>query len=147
MYPGHQQNLQNDNSQSMHQVPQMSHQHHHQTQNDQMDKISYRGIFTTTDTPSSMLTSKLDIDMGRQLNSPQMSVLPDQMSPPSAALNGWNLPSPDKTLFQPPLFSLLGTPGKYSISFSSFYTYLLLLNVRFMEKIIFATFQMQNNNV
>ncbi|XP_037952617.1 early growth response protein 1-B-like [Teleopsis dalmanni] len=47
----------------------------------------------------------------QQLSSPQLSVLPGQMSPPSASLgNSWGLPSPDKTLFQPPMFSLLG-PG------------------------------------
>ena len=45
-----------------------------------------------------------------QLNSPQLTVLPGQMSPPSAGLGSWGLPSPDKTLFQPPMFNLLG-PG------------------------------------
>ncbi|KAL9890373.1 zinc finger domain-containing protein striped isoform 3-T4 [Glossina fuscipes fuscipes] len=46
-----------------------------------------------------------------QMHSPSLSIMPGQMSPPSAGLgNSWNLPSPDKTLFQPPMFSLLG-PG------------------------------------
>ncbi|XP_028896037.1 dendritic arbor reduction protein 1 isoform X2 [Zeugodacus cucurbitae] len=50
----------------------------------------------------------------QQIGSPQLSVLPGQMSPPSAGLgNSWGLPSPDKTLFQPPIFSLLG-PGPQS---------------------------------
>ncbi|XP_046804591.1 dendritic arbor reduction protein 1 isoform X2 [Lucilia cuprina] len=46
-----------------------------------------------------------------QMHSPSLTVLPGPMSPPSAGLgNSWSLPSPDKTLFQPPMFSLLG-PG------------------------------------
>ncbi|XP_037922838.1 mucin-5AC isoform X3 [Hermetia illucens] len=53
---------------------------------------------------------------GGQLNSPQLSVLPGPISPPSAGLgSSWGLPSPDKTLFQPPMFSLLG-PGPQSSS-------------------------------
>lgn len=104
MYPhhGHQQNIQNE--QSM-QSPQMQKQTHQQ--NDQnIDTISYRGIFTTTGSPT--------IGLGAQMSSPQMSILPGQMSPPSS-MSGWNLPSPDKTLFQPPLFSLLG-PAPQSTS-------------------------------
>lgn len=115
MYPNHSHNLQNDNSSGMHHdAHNMSHSH--QAQDEQMDKISYRGIFTTTDTSSAML-SKFDIDLGRQMHSPQMTLLPSQMSPPSTSISGWNLPSPDK-LFQPPLF-LLGTQGK-QIIFASF---------------------------
>lgn len=110
MYPhhSHQQNIQNEQSSSM-QSPQMQTQshHQHQSQADQcIDKISYRGIFTTSGSPT--------IGLGSQMNSPQMSILPGQMSPPSS-LSGWNLPSPDKTLFQPPLFSLLG-PAPQSTS-------------------------------
>lgn len=106
MYPhhGHQQNMQNEQSSSM-QSPQMQ-SHLQSASNDCMDKISYRGIFTTTASPT--------IGLGTQINSPQMSLLPSQMSPPSS-LGGWNLPSPDKTLFQPPLFSLLG-PGPQNTS-------------------------------
>lgn len=108
MYPSHSHHLQNDNGSGMHHDAHMSHPH--QAHDEQMDKISYRGIFTTTD-PSSSMLSKFDIELGRQLNSPQMTLMPGQMSPPSASINGWNLPSPDK-LFQPPLF-LLGTQGKH----------------------------------
>ncbi|XP_067615803.1 uncharacterized protein sr isoform X2 [Eurosta solidaginis] len=50
----------------------------------------------------------------QQIGSPQISALPGQISPPSAGLgNSWGLPSPDKTLFQPPMFSILG-PGLQS---------------------------------
>ncbi|XP_055708256.1 early growth response protein 1-like isoform X4 [Phlebotomus papatasi] len=61
---------------------------------------------TTTGSPSMGLTTT-------QLGSPQLTVMPGQMSPPSAGLGSWGLPSPDKTLFQPPMFSLLG-PGPQS---------------------------------
>ncbi|XP_055852922.1 uncharacterized protein LOC129916802 isoform X3 [Episyrphus balteatus] len=56
-----------------------------------------------------------------QLNSPQLSVLPSQMSPPSAGLgSSWGLPSPDKTLFQPPMFGLLG-PGPQNTNAQAHY--------------------------
>ncbi|XP_055676675.1 mucin-19 isoform X3 [Lutzomyia longipalpis] len=61
---------------------------------------------TTTGSPNMGLTTA-------QLGSPQLTVMPGQMSPPSAGLGSWGLPSPDKTLFQPPMFSLLG-PGPQS---------------------------------
>ncbi|XP_055676674.1 dendritic arbor reduction protein 1 isoform X2 [Lutzomyia longipalpis] len=83
------------------------HQHHNHHQNPQSaGKISYRGIFTATGSPNMGLTTA-------QLGSPQLTVMPGQMSPPSAGLGSWGLPSPDKTLFQPPMFSLLG-PGPQS---------------------------------
>ncbi|XP_059620821.1 early growth response protein 1 isoform X2 [Phlebotomus argentipes] len=83
------------------------HQHHNHHQNPQSaGKISYRGIFTATGSPGMGLTTA-------QLGSPQLAVMPGQMSPPSAGLGSWGLPSPDKTLFQPPMFSLLG-PGPQS---------------------------------
>ncbi|GAB0093065.1 dendritic arbor reduction protein 1 [Sergentomyia squamirostris] len=83
------------------------HQHHNHHQNPQSaGKISYRGIFTATGSPSMGLTTT-------QLGSPQLTVMPGQISPPSAGLGSWGLPSPDKTLFQPPMFSLLG-PGPQS---------------------------------
>jgi Zinc finger, C2H2 type len=80
-----------------------SHELHHTTThstNDHSDKIAYRGIFTTTGSPN----------MGLSAQSSQLNVMPDQMSPSSASLSNWGLQSPDKTLFQPPMFSLLG-PG------------------------------------
>lgn len=117
MYPHHNQQQQSNigdsnaslqHSTQSHQQQQQSTQHHHQQQQESTSKISYRGIFTTTGSPTIGLGSA-------QINSPQMSVLPSQMSPPLAGLSSWNLPSPDKTLFQPPLFSLLG-PGPQNTS-------------------------------
>lgn len=101
MYPHHNhhhQNTQNDTQHTQHHSP------HIQTHQSQQSpgKVSYRGIFTTTGSPN--------MGLGAQMNSPQMSVMPGQMSPPSSGLSGWGLPSPDKTLYQPPLFGILG-PG------------------------------------
>ena len=48
-----------------------------------------------------------------QLPAAQSSVptaLPGQMSPPSSSLSNWALPSPEKTLFQSPLFGSVHTP-------------------------------------
>lgn len=115
MYPHHshqQQNIQNESN--MHQSSQLQGQSQqqqlHQTHDMGMDKcIAYRGVFTTTSSPTIGLGSV------SQMHSPQMSILHGQLSPPSATLSGWNLPSPDKTIFQPSLFSLLG-PGPQSSS-------------------------------
>ncbi|XP_037922837.1 alpha-protein kinase 1 isoform X2 [Hermetia illucens] len=101
----------NNNSQQIHHT-QHQHQHLQLPQQHQSGKISYRGIFTTTGNPP---MGGLAVS-GGQLNSPQLSVLPGPISPPSAGLgSSWGLPSPDKTLFQPPMFSLLG-PGPQSSS-------------------------------
>lgn len=108
MYPhhGHSKNIQDEQSMRSPQMRTQSH-HPHQSQTEQcMNNISYRGIFTTTSSPT--------IGLGTQMNSPPMNILPSQMSPPSS-MGGWNLPSPDKNLFQPPLFSLLG-PGPQNTS-------------------------------
>lgn len=77
--------------------------HHDQSTEAEESKISYRGIFTTTAGAS----------MGLQTaTGSQLSIMPGQMSPTSG-LSGWGLPSPDKSLFQPPMFGLLG-PGPQS---------------------------------
>ncbi|KAL7034702.1 hypothetical protein ACKWTF_008065 [Chironomus riparius] len=41
--------------------------------------------------------------------SSHLTIMPSQMSPPSASSLNWTLPSPDKTLFQQPMFSLFST--------------------------------------
>lgn len=77
--------------------------HHDQSTEHEDSKISYRGIFTTTAGPG----------MGLQTaTGSQLSIMSGQMSPTSG-LSGWGLPSPDKSLFQPPMFGLLG-PGPQS---------------------------------
>ncbi|XP_054747179.1 dendritic arbor reduction protein 1 [Anastrepha obliqua] len=126
----HHQQQQQQHAQHHHQQQQQQQQQQtHATSNSNSGKISYRGIFTTTgNTAMSGLNSaaaaaaaatqqqqqQQAAQQQQQIGSPQMSVLPGQMSPPSAGLgNSWGLPSPDKTLFQPPIFSLLG-PGPQS---------------------------------
>ncbi|XP_055644272.1 serine-rich adhesin for platelets isoform X2 [Toxorhynchites rutilus septentrionalis] len=77
--------------------------HHDQSTEVEESRISYRGIFTTTAGSS----------MGLQTaTGSQLSIMTGQMSPTSG-LSGWGLPSPDKSLFQPPMFGLLG-PGPQS---------------------------------
>ncbi|XP_069966039.1 uncharacterized protein sr isoform X1 [Bactrocera oleae] len=130
----HQQHQQQQHAQQHQQQQQQQQQQTHATSNSNSGKISYRGIFTTTgNTAMSGLHSAAAAAAAathqqqqqqqqqqhqqttqQQIGSPQLSVLPGQMSPPSAGLgNSWGLPSPDKTLFQPPIFSLLG-PGPQS---------------------------------
>lgn len=94
MYPHHNNNNNNND---------MNQQHHNQD-----NKLMYRGIFTTT---SPNITN---------LNASQLTIMPGQLSPPSSAgLSSWGLPSPDKSLFQPPVFSLLG-PGPQNTSQAHF---------------------------
>lgn len=98
MYPhSHHSHPHASSSASTHEMQhqEMQHQSHDE------HKISYRGVFTTTGNtmPSAQLTSS--------------SMMSGQMSPPSAALGSWGLSSPEKSLFQPPMFSLLG-PGPQS---------------------------------
>ncbi|KNC24477.1 hypothetical protein FF38_10538 [Lucilia cuprina] len=118
------------------QQQQSQHANNNNTSSSSSGKISYRGIFTTTGntTMSGLNTSAASVQQQQhqqqqqqqqqhsqhqqqqqqhqtQMHSPSLTVLPGPMSPPSAGLgNSWSLPSPDKTLFQPPMFSLLG-PG------------------------------------
>lgn len=90
------QNIQNQSHNDLHTTHTNSHIDHQQTQE---NKISYRGIFTTSGAANSPNMGLV----GAQLNiSSQLTIMP-QMSPP--ALN-WGLPSPDKTMFQQPMFSL-----------------------------------------
>ncbi|XP_062557116.1 early growth response protein 1-like [Armigeres subalbatus] len=91
-------------TQSSHHSNSASQEMHHDHSTEHEDsKISYRGIFTTTAGPG----------MGLQTaTGSQLSIMSGQMSPTSG-LSGWGLPSPDKSLFQPPMFGLLG-PGPQS---------------------------------
>ncbi|XP_067615801.1 uncharacterized protein sr isoform X1 [Eurosta solidaginis] len=124
---GHHQQQQQQHAQHHHeqQHPQQQ-QQTHATSNSNSGKISYRGIFTTTGntamsginnaTAAGTATQQQQQQQHQQqqIGSPQISALPGQISPPSAGLgNSWGLPSPDKTLFQPPMFSILG-PGLQS---------------------------------
>ncbi|XP_055902661.1 transcriptional regulator ovo-like isoform X1 [Eupeodes corollae] len=122
----HQQQQQHQHHQQQHhshlqQQQQHSHHQQQQQQHQSSGKISYRGIFTTTGNPSMGGLSAAAAASASQLNSPQLSVLPSQMSPPSAGLgSSWGLPSPDKTLFQPPMFGLLG-PGPQNTNAQAHY--------------------------
>jgi uncharacterized Zn-finger protein len=46
--------------------------------------------------------------------SSHLTIMPSQMSPPSASGLNWTLPSPDKTLFQQPMFSLFSSSAQNS---------------------------------
>uniref|UniRef100_A0A336LIA7 CSON001332 protein n=1 Tax=Culicoides sonorensis TaxID=179676 RepID=A0A336LIA7_CULSO len=107
MYPSHHHHhasTSHTNDQNLHSTT-----HHHQSQVDDSNKISYRGIFTTT---GNIATSMGGMTVSG--GSSQSSVMLSQMSPPSASsgISSWNLPSPDKTLFQNPMFNL--GPGPLS---------------------------------
>lgn len=79
------------------------HLQHHQENN----KISYRGVFTSG--PGASPNGGL---VGTHISS-HLTIMPSQMSPPSSSLN-WTLPSPDKTLFQQPMFSLFSSAPQNS---------------------------------
>jgi uncharacterized Zn-finger protein len=108
----HQNNTHNLNNNDMHNTNTNTDPH----QQSQDNKISYRGIFTTTGAGGSPGGMGL---VGPQLNiSSQLTIMPSQMSPPSASLN-WGLSSPEKTLFQQPMFSLFSS-GAQNASQSHF---------------------------
>lgn len=48
--------------------------------------------------------------------SSHLTIMPSQMSPPSSSSLNWTLPSPDKTLFQQPMFSLFSSSQNTSQS-------------------------------
>lgn len=110
MYPTHHHHhssSHNNNNNNNHDIH--STHHHHQTQADDSNKISYRGIFTTTGNIATSMGG-----MSVSSGSGQSSVMLSQMSPPSAStgMSSWSLPSPDKTLFHNPMFNL--GPGPLS---------------------------------
>lgn len=98
MYPHH--HSQHDQQQQ--QEMQQQQQQQHPTLDEH--KISYRGIFTTTGNSMSLASPS---------TTGSSMMMSGQMSPPSAGLSSWGLNSPEKSLFQPPMFSLLG-PGPQS---------------------------------
>lgn len=51
-----------------------------------------------------------------QVQSSDLTVFPPQISPSLSLGNSWVLPSPDKSLFQPPLFSLIGATNSNSVA-------------------------------
>ncbi|XP_055612134.1 uncharacterized protein LOC129758618 [Uranotaenia lowii] len=108
MYPSSSSHHPAANSHHSNSTSQEMHHHDHSTEAEE-SKISYRGIFTTTAGAS----------MGLQTaTGSQLSIMSGQMSP-TTGLSGWGLPSPDKSLFQPPMFGLLG-PGPQSTSQAHF---------------------------
>lgn len=93
-----------------------NHDHMHNT-NTQLNehlhenKISYRGVFATSGPGSSPNGGNI----GTHISS-HLTIMPSQMSPPSSASLNWTLPSPDKTLFQQPMFSLFSSSQSTSQS-------------------------------
>lgn len=80
------------------------HEHHHEN-----NKISYRGVFATAGPGASPNGSNSNMGLVGTHISSHLTIMPSQMSPPSASSLNWTLPSPDKTLFQQPMFSLFST--------------------------------------
>ncbi|KAL5273106.1 EGR1.2 family protein [Megaselia abdita] len=101
------------------------HYHHHSSYhqnsptNSSSSKISYRGLFTTSGTAASMTGINFNVGASpSSINQVQSSdtVYPPQISPSLSLSNSWVLPSPDKSLFQPPLFSLIGATNSNSVA-------------------------------
>lgn len=98
--------------------------HHQNSPTNSSSKISYRGLFTTSGTSASMTginfnvgPSSSTINQVQSSDPSQVTVFPPQMSPSLSSLgNNWVLPSPDKSLFQPPLFSLIGATNSNSVA-------------------------------
>ncbi|KAG5682387.1 hypothetical protein PVAND_011740 [Polypedilum vanderplanki] len=81
-----------------------SNNHHHE------NKISYRGVFSTNSGPAaSPSNSSSNMGISGTHVSSHLTIMPSQMSPPSTSSLNWTLPSPDKTLFQQPMFSLFSS--------------------------------------
>lgn len=112
------------NSQTTNTTSHLHHQHHHQhhhvhphvqssTHHLHPDnKVSYRGVFATSG-PGGSPSNTVGSGGGTHISS-HLTILPSQMSPPSS-LN-WTLPSPDKTLFQQPMFGLFNSSQNSSQS-------------------------------
>lgn len=81
-----------------------NHEHHNEN-----NKISYRGVFATAGPGASPSGSNSNMGIVGTHISSHLTIMPSQMSPPSASSLNWTLPSPDKTLFQQPMFSLFST--------------------------------------
>lgn len=118
----HSQNHVNLNNNHLHIDHTLSHNHNtntnHQSQHDE-NKISYRGVFATTSSsgPGASPSNAASNNMGLSHTiSSHLTIMPSQMSPPSASSLNWTLPSPDKTLFQQPMFSLFSSSPNTSQS-------------------------------
>ena len=90
----------------MHNTNTQSNEHHHE------NKVSYRGVFATSGPGASPNGGG---NMGTHISS-HLTILPSQMSPPSSSSLNWTLPSPDKTLFQQPMFSIFSSSQNTSQS-------------------------------
>lgn len=129
--------------QQHHHIPHHHHTHHHLHQphyhhssyqnspTNSSSKISYRGLFTTSGTGATMTGINFNVGVGatsaaaaavpvssmnpvQSSDATQVTVFPPQISPSLGLGNNWVLPSPDKSLFQPPLFSLIGATNSNS---------------------------------
>jgi hypothetical protein len=98
----------------VHHPHQHSHLHNHHPS--ESSKVTYRGVFcATSGTSASPSNTTVGSSGGAGTHiSSHLTILPSQMSPPSS-LN-WTLPSPDKTLFQQPMFGLFGSSQNSSQS-------------------------------
>lgn len=117
----HSQNHLNLNNNHLHidHTPLNNHNHNtntqHQSQHDE-NKISYRGVFATSSSSGPGASPSTSNAGGTSSNmaishtiSSHLTIMPSQMSPPSGSSLNWTLPSPDKTLFQQPMFSLFSS--------------------------------------
>jgi hypothetical protein len=87
------------------------HNHHHPSES---SKVTYRGVFATSGPSASPSNTAVGSGGAGTHISSHLTILPSQMSPPSS-LN-WTLPSPDKTLFQQPMFGLFSSSQNSSQS-------------------------------
>ncbi|CRK99209.1 CLUMA_CG012488, isoform A, partial [Clunio marinus] len=94
----HENRQHSSNHDNLHNTNTHSNDHYHD------GKISYRGVFATAGTGSSPNGG----NTGTHFSS-HLTIIPSQMSPPSASSLNWALPSPEKTLFQQPMFSLFSS--------------------------------------
>ena len=99
------------NHDHMHNTNTQSSEHHNE------NKISYRGVFASSGPGGSPNSGSMSI-VGTHISS-HLTIMPSQMSPPSSASLNWTLPSPDKSLFQQPMFSLFSSQNPSQSHFSS----------------------------
>lgn len=97
------------NHDHMHNTNTQSNEHSHHE-----NKISYRGVFATSGSGASPNGGNMGL-IGTHISS-HLTIMPSQMSPPSSSSLNWTLPSPDKTLFQQPMFSLFSSSQNSSQS-------------------------------
>lgn len=98
-------------SNHMHNTNTQSSEHHHE------NKVSYRGVFASSGPGASPNGGNMGL-VGTHISS-HLTIMPSQMSPPSSSSLNWTLPSPDKTLYQQPMFSLFSSSQNTSQSLFS----------------------------